>query len=102
MRPQPNSRRSQRGNTLMLVLIAMTLLLISAVVILRSSGVSMLVAGNVVSRTAGNQAAEVAAFADGVIVGSAFVRRLLDSPDVSGVAAVRDLAAELAAGVRRR
>ena len=50
----------------------------------------------------GNQAAEVAAFADGVIVGSAFVRRLLDSPDASGVAAVRDLAAELAAGVRRR
>ena len=50
----------------------------------------------------GDQAAEVAAFADGVIVGSAFVRRLLDSPDAAGVAAVRDLAADLAAGVRRR
>ncbi|MGH8962127.1 MAG: tryptophan synthase subunit alpha [Jatrophihabitantaceae bacterium] len=49
----------------------------------------------------GDQAAEVAAFADGVIVGSAFVRRLLDSPDRAGVAAVRELAAELAAGVRR-
>ena len=49
-----------------------------------------------------DQAAEVAAFADGVIVGSAFVRRLLDSPDQSGVAAVGALAAELAAGVRRR
>jgi tryptophan synthase alpha chain len=47
------------------------------------------------------QAAEVAAFADGVIVGSAFVRRLLDSPDAAGVAAVGALAAELAAGVRR-
>jgi tryptophan synthase alpha chain len=48
-----------------------------------------------------SQAAEVAGFADGVIVGSAFVRRLLDAPDGStGVAAVRDLAADLAAGVR--
>lgn len=49
-----------------------------------------------------DQAAEVAAFADGVIVGSAFVRRLLDAPDRGGVAAVGALAAELAAGVRRR
>ena len=48
----------------------------------------------------GAQAAEVAAFADGVIVGSAFVRRLLDNPDRTGIAAVRDLAADLAAGVR--
>jgi len=37
-----------------------------------------------------------------VIVGSAFVRRLLDSPDTAGVAAVQELAADLAAGVRRR
>lgn len=49
-----------------------------------------------------DQAAEVAAFADGVIVGSAFVRRLLDSPDAGGVTAVRELAAELAEGCRRR
>ncbi|WP_034087812.1 tryptophan synthase subunit alpha [Streptacidiphilus albus] len=49
------------------------------------------------------QAAEVAAFADGVIVGSAFVQRLLDAPDPeAGYAAVRELAAELAGGVRRR
>jgi tryptophan synthase alpha chain len=48
-----------------------------------------------------DQAAEVAGFADGVIVGTAFVRRLLDSPDAAGVAAVGALAAELAAGVRR-
>jgi tryptophan synthase alpha chain len=49
------------------------------------------------------QAAEVAAFADGVIVGSAFVQRLLDaaSPE-DGYAAVRELAAELAEGVRKR
>ncbi len=47
------------------------------------------------------QAAEVAAYADGVIVGSAFVRRLIDAPDpAAGVAAVRALAVELAAGVR--
>jgi tryptophan synthase alpha chain len=50
----------------------------------------------------GAQAAEVAVFADGVIVGSALVRCLLDSPDAGGVAAVRDLVADLAAGVRRR
>ncbi|GAA2415097.1 tryptophan synthase subunit alpha [Streptomyces glaucosporus] len=47
-------------------------------------------------------AAHVASFADGVIVGSAFVKRLLDhtgDPD-AGLAAVRELAAELAEGVR--
>lgn len=48
----------------------------------------------------GGQAAEVAAFADGVIVGSALVRRLLDSPDAAGVDAVRALSEDLAAGVR--
>ncbi|GAA3409634.1 tryptophan synthase subunit alpha [Streptosporangium vulgare] len=49
----------------------------------------------------GRQAAEVAGYADGVIVGSAFIRRVLDAPDeTSGLAAVRELGAELAAGVR--
>ncbi|MEU2260101.1 tryptophan synthase subunit alpha [Streptomyces sp. NPDC019645] len=49
------------------------------------------------------QAAEVAGFADGVIVGSAFVKRLLDADDhEAGIAAVRALAAELAEGVRKR
>ncbi|MCY7372385.1 MAG: tryptophan synthase subunit alpha [Spirochaetaceae bacterium] len=50
----------------------------------------------------GNQAAQVASFADGVIVGSAFVRALLDatSPE-AGVRAVEQLAGELADGVRR-
>jgi tryptophan synthase alpha chain len=45
------------------------------------------------------QAAEVAAFADGVIVGSAFVRRLLDAADpAQAISAVRQLTEELAAG----
>ena len=49
----------------------------------------------------GVQAAEVARFADGVIVGSAFVRRLLEAPDAeSGLEAVRALARELSEGVR--
>ncbi|MFF3980401.1 tryptophan synthase subunit alpha [Streptomyces sp. NPDC001828] len=48
------------------------------------------------------QAKEVAAFADGVIVGSAFVKRMLDASDhAAGLTAVRELAAELAEGVRR-
>lgn len=46
----------------------------------------------------GAQAAEVARYADGVIVGSALVRALRDG----GVGAVAALAAELADGVRRR
>jgi tryptophan synthase alpha chain len=44
----------------------------------------------------GEQAAEIAGFADAVIVGSAFVSRAAD-----GVASVQELAAELAEGVRR-
>jgi tryptophan synthase alpha chain len=51
--------------------------------------------------SSGEQAREVATFADGVIVGSALVARLLDSPDAGGVASVGELTAELAAGVRR-
>jgi tryptophan synthase alpha chain len=49
------------------------------------------------------QAAQVASFADGVIVGSAFVGRILDAEDAgAGIAAVRALASDLAAGVRER
>lgn len=50
----------------------------------------------------GAQAAEVARYADGVIVGSAFVRTLLDHAEdpKAGLEAVRALAADLAAGVR--
>jgi tryptophan synthase alpha chain len=49
-----------------------------------------------------DQAAEVAGYADAVIVGSAFVSRILEArgPQDEAVA-VRSLAAELAAGVRR-
>lgn len=51
----------------------------------------------------GAQAAQVAAFADGVIVGSALVRCLTDSGSrEDGLAAIRSLSAELAAGVRKR
>lgn len=50
----------------------------------------------------GAQAREIAAFADAVIVGSAFVRCLLEADDeAGGVAAARDLAADLRAGVDR-
>ena len=51
----------------------------------------------------GEQAAEVAAYADGVIVGSAFVRTLLDHPDdrAAGLRALGALTEDLAAGVRR-
>ena len=49
----------------------------------------------------GRQAAEVAGYADGVIVGSAFVRCVLDAADEGGAAhAVAALAADLASGVR--
>ena len=50
----------------------------------------------------GAQAAQVASYADGVIVGSAFVQRLLSAPDQeAGCQAIADLAAELAVGVRQ-
>ena len=45
----------------------------------------------------------MAAYADGVIVGSAFVRTLLDHPDdrAGGLRALAALTADLAEGVRR-
>lgn len=53
--------------------------------------------------SSGDQAAELARFAAGVIVGSAFVRRLLEAPDeATGVSGVATLTGELADGVRRR
>lgn len=49
----------------------------------------------------GEQAAEVARYADGVIVGSALVRPLLEATDrAEGLAALRAVAEGLAAGVR--
>lgn len=51
----------------------------------------------------GAQAAEIARYADGVIVGSAFVRTILDHPgdQDAGLAALRALTQDLAEGVRR-
>jgi len=50
----------------------------------------------------GGQAADVARHADGVVVGSAFVRCLLDAPDRStALDALADLTRDLAEGVRR-
>ncbi len=51
----------------------------------------------------GAQAAELAAYADGVIVGSAFVRRLLDArgDEQRGLGDLRALTEDLAGGVRR-
>ncbi len=51
----------------------------------------------------GDQAAEIASYADGVIVGSAFVRALLDHPDDrgAGLRALTALTEDLADGVRR-
>jgi tryptophan synthase alpha chain len=52
--------------------------------------------------SSGDQAAAVAGFADGVIVGSAFVRKLVEAPDLAtGVSGVITLARELSDGVRR-
>ena len=49
------------------------------------------------------QAAEIAAYADGVIVGSAFIKLILEAPSIEEAeTAVAALARELAAGVRRR
>ncbi|MFJ2758649.1 tryptophan synthase subunit alpha [Nocardioides sp. NPDC087217] len=52
----------------------------------------------------GTQAAEMAAYADGVIVGSAFVRTLLDnrSDEQAALKALASLTEDLAAGVRAR
>jgi len=50
----------------------------------------------------GDQAAQVASYADGVIVGSALVRVLLDAEDrASGLKALGALTEDLASGVRR-
>jgi tryptophan synthase alpha chain len=49
----------------------------------------------------GAQAAQVASFADGVIVGSALIRCVLEAPDrATGLSRLRALSSELAEGVR--
>jgi tryptophan synthase alpha chain len=65
----------------------------------RAAGAERVCVGLGVSTPA--QAAEVAGYADGVIVGSAFVQRLLDAgSSAAGVRAVGELAEALAEGVR--
>lgn len=65
----------------------------------RAAGAARVCVGLGVSRP--EQAAQVAAYADGVIVGSAFVRPLLDAPDeTSGLDALQGVVAGIAAGVR--
>ena len=67
----------------------------------REAGASMVCVGLGVST--GKQAAEVAAYADGVIVGSAFVRPLVDAVEAhAGIEALKVKVGELAAGVRGR
>jgi tryptophan synthase alpha chain len=65
----------------------------------RAAGATRVCVGLGVSRP--EQAKQVGAYADGVIVGSALVRALLEAPDeASGPAAVAAVAAGLAQGVR--
>lgn len=65
----------------------------------RTAGADLVCVGLGVSTP--EQASEVAAYADGVIVGSALVRALLDAPDASaGTAELRGVVAGLAVGVR--
>lgn len=65
----------------------------------RAAGAERVCVG--VGVSTGEQAAEVARYADGVIVGSALVRRLLDTPDrAAGLSALGSFAESLAEGVR--
>lgn len=71
------------------------------VLVSRVRGVTDLPVGVGLGTGTGAQASTVAGFADGVIVGSALIRCLLDAPSLSaGLTALRALSAELAAGVR--
>jgi tryptophan synthase alpha chain len=76
---------------------------LAAPLVARTRAVTDLPVGAGLGVSDGAQAAEVAAYADGVIVGSAFVRRLLDAgaDRSAGLAALADLTRDLAAGVRR-
>jgi tryptophan synthase alpha chain len=69
----------------------------------RTRAVTSLPVGVGLGVSNGDQAAEVARYADGVIVGSAFVRRLLDagSDRSAGLASLTELTRDLAQGVRR-
>jgi len=76
---------------------------LAAPLVARTRAVTDLPIGVGLGVSNGDQAAEVASYADGVIVGSAFVRVLLDHPgdERAGFAALTALTEDLAAGVRR-
>ena len=76
---------------------------LAAPLVARTRAVTDLPVGVGLGVSDGDQAAEVARFADGVIVGSAFVRRLLDAGTdrAAGLASLAELTRDLADGVRR-
>ena len=76
---------------------------LAAPLVARTRAVTDLPVGVGLGVSDGDQAAEVASYADGVIVGSAFVRALLDHPDdrAAGLRALTALTEDLAGGVRR-
>jgi tryptophan synthase alpha chain len=76
---------------------------LAAPLVARTRAVTDLPIGVGLGVSNGAQAAEVASYADGVIVGSAFVRALLDhaTDEVAGLRALTSLTEDLAAGVRR-
>lgn len=76
--------------------------MIAPELVARTRAVTDLPIGVGIGVSTGKQAAEVAEFADAVIVGSAIVKAVAEAPDVNGaVKAVAALTQELAAGVRR-
>lgn len=74
----------------------------AADLVARTRAVSALPVAVGLGVSSGEQAQAIGVYADGVIVGSAFVRRILSAPDASAArASVAELARDLAAGVRR-
>jgi tryptophan synthase alpha chain len=76
---------------------------LAAPLVARTKAVTDLPVGVGLGVSTGDQAAEVGSYADGVIVGSAFVRALQDHPDDQAAAlkALTVLTEDLAEGVRR-
>lgn len=70
------------------------------VIVERARKVSDLPVGVGLGVSSAEQASEVAGFADGVIVGSALLKTLIEDEGAPGRAALADLVAELAVGVR--
>jgi len=76
---------------------------LAAPLVARTKAVTDLPVGVGLGVSNGDQAAEIASYTDGVIVGSAFVRALLDHPgdSAAGLRALTTLTEDLARGVRR-